>query len=39
MRFVSNNRQNMLKGSVYSLIDYCELVECTGRCTQEYKAG
>jgi hypothetical protein len=32
MRFVGNPRQDMPKGIAYSLIDYCELVECTGRC-------
>jgi hypothetical protein len=35
MRFVSNHRQIMPKGIAYSLIDYCELVDCTGRCIQE----
>jgi hypothetical protein len=39
MRFEGNHRQNMLKGSIYGLIDYCELVDCTGRCIREYKAG
>jgi hypothetical protein len=39
MRFVGNHRQNMLKGIAYSLIDYCELVDCTGRCIREDKAG
>jgi hypothetical protein len=27
------------KGMAYSLIDYCELVDCTGRCIREDKAG
>jgi REP element-mobilizing transposase RayT len=38
MRFVGNHRQDMPKGIVYSLIDYCELVDCTGRCIREDKA-
>jgi REP element-mobilizing transposase RayT len=39
MRFVGNHRQNMPKGIAYSLIDYCELVDCTGRCIRCDKAG
>jgi REP element-mobilizing transposase RayT len=39
MRLVGNHRQNMPKGIAYSLIDYCELVDCTGRCIREDKAG
>ncbi|WP_339720364.1 transposase [uncultured Paraglaciecola sp.] len=39
MRFVGNYKQNMPKGIAYSLIDYCELVDCTGRCIREDKAG
>jgi hypothetical protein len=39
MRFVGNHRQDMPKGMAYSLIDYCELVNCTGRCIREDKAG
>ena len=39
MRFVSNHRQDMPKGMAHSLIDYCELVVCTGRCIREDKAG
>jgi hypothetical protein len=31
MRFVGNHRQDMPKGIVFSLIDYCDLVDCTGR--------
>ena len=38
-RFVGNHRQDMPKGIAYSLIDYCELVDCTGRCIREDKAG
>jgi REP element-mobilizing transposase RayT len=38
MRFVGNYRQDMPKGIAYSLIDYCELVDCTGRCIREDKA-
>jgi hypothetical protein len=29
----------MPKGIAYSLTDYCELVDCTGRCIREDKAG
>jgi hypothetical protein len=39
MRFVGNHRQDMPKGITYSSIDYCELVDCTGRCIREEKAG
>jgi REP element-mobilizing transposase RayT len=39
MRFVGNHRQNMPHSIAYSLIDYCELVDCTGRCIREDKAG
>jgi hypothetical protein len=39
MRFVGNHRQNMPKGIAYSLIDYCELLDSTGRCIREDKAG
>ena len=39
MRFVGNHRQDMQKGIAYSLIDYCEQVDCTGRCILEDKAG
>jgi hypothetical protein len=39
MRFVGNHSQDMPKGIAYSLIDYCELVDCTGRCIREDKAG
>jgi REP element-mobilizing transposase RayT len=39
MPFVGNPRQNMPKGIAYHLNDYCELVDCTGRCIREYKAG
>jgi len=39
MRFVGNHRQDMPKGIAYSLIDYCELVDSTGRCIREDKAS
>jgi REP element-mobilizing transposase RayT len=39
MRFVGNHRQDMPKGIAYSLIDYCELVDCTGRFIRDNKAG
>jgi hypothetical protein len=39
MRFVGNPRQDIPKGIAYSLIDYCELVDCTGRCIRDDKAG
>ena len=39
MPFVGNHRQKMPKGIAYSAIDYCELVDCTGRCIRENKAG
>jgi hypothetical protein len=39
MRFVGNPRQDMPKGMAYSMIDYCELVDCTVRCIQDNKAG
>jgi hypothetical protein len=39
MRFVGNPRQDMPIGIAYSLIDYCELVDCTSRCIREDKAG
>lgn len=37
--FVGNPRQNMPKGIAYSPVDYCELVDSTGRCIREDKAG
>ena len=39
MRFVGNHRQDMPKGIAYSLIDYCELVDSTGRCIRDDKVG
>jgi hypothetical protein len=39
MPFVGNPRQHMPKGIAYSLKDYCELVDITGRCIREDKAG
>jgi REP element-mobilizing transposase RayT len=39
MPFVGNPRQDMPKGIAYQLKDYCELVDITGRCIREDKAG
>jgi REP element-mobilizing transposase RayT len=39
MPFIGNPRQDMPKGIAYSLKDYCELVDCTGRCIRADKAG
>jgi hypothetical protein len=39
MRFVGNHRQYMPKGIADSLIDYCELVDCTRRCIRDDKIG
>ena len=39
MPFVGNPRENMPKGIPYSLRDYCELVDTTGRCIRNDKAG
>jgi REP element-mobilizing transposase RayT len=39
MPFVGNHRQNMPKGIAYDLKDYCDLVNMTGRCIREDKAG
>jgi hypothetical protein len=39
IRFVGNHREDMPKGIAYNLIDYCELVDCTGRCIRDDKAG
>ena len=39
MPFAGNPRKNMPKGIAYSLKDYCELVETTGRCIRYDKAG
>jgi REP element-mobilizing transposase RayT len=39
MPFVGNLRQDMPKGIAYQLKDYCELVDITGRCIREDKAG
>ena len=37
--FVGNPSKDMPKGLAYPLIDYLELVELTGRCIREDKAG
>jgi REP element-mobilizing transposase RayT len=37
--FVGDPRQDMPKGIAYSLTDYCELIEITGRCIREDKVG
>ncbi len=39
MRLVGNHRQDMPKGIAFSLIDYSELVDSTGRCIRDDKAG
>jgi hypothetical protein len=39
MPFVDTYRQHIPKGIAFSLNDYCELVERTGRCIREDKAG
>ena len=39
MPFVGNPKQNMPKGIAYSLKDYCELVDTTGRIIREDKRG
>jgi REP element-mobilizing transposase RayT len=39
MAFVGNPRQDMPKGIAFSLKDYCELLDSTGRCIREDKAG
>jgi len=39
MPFVGNPCENMPKGIPYSLKDYCELVDTTGHCIRDDKAG
>ena len=39
MPFVDNPRQDMPKGIAYSLKDYCELVDTTGKIIREDKRG
>lgn len=37
--FIGNPHENMPRGIAYSLKDYCELVDITGRCIRDDKAG
>ena len=37
--FVENHRENMPRGIAYSLKDNFELVDTTGRCIRDGKAG
>jgi hypothetical protein len=37
--FAGDARQDIPKGITYSLKDYCELVDITGRCIREDKTG
>jgi REP element-mobilizing transposase RayT len=39
MPFVGNPRQDMPKGIAFSLKDYCELIDTTGRIIRDDKAG
>ena len=39
MPFVGDLRENISKGIAYSLTDYIELVDTTGRCIRDDKAG
>jgi REP element-mobilizing transposase RayT len=39
MPFVGNPRQDMPKGIAFSLKDYCELIDITGRVIRDDKAG
>ncbi|QHJ12659.1 hypothetical protein FX988_02917 [Paraglaciecola mesophila] len=39
MPFAGNLKENMPKGIAYSLKDYCELIDTTGRCIRDDKAG
>jgi hypothetical protein len=39
MPFVGNSRADIPKGIAYSLKDYCELEDTTGRCIRDDKAG
>jgi REP element-mobilizing transposase RayT len=39
MAFIGNSRHDMPKGIAYSLQDYCELLDTTGRYIQEDKGG
>ena len=39
MCFVGKHKQNKPKGIAYSLIDQCKLIDSTGRCIRDGKAG
>ena len=39
MPFVRNPLENMSRGIAYSLKNYCKLVDTTGRCIRDDKAG
>ncbi|MEP4890097.1 MAG: transposase [Aliiglaciecola sp.] len=39
MPFVGHHKQSKSKGIAFSLIDYCELIDSTGRCIRDDKMG